>query len=1396
MQLIGYLDSPFVRRVAVTAELAYSLVQSGRLDDAEQQYALGLATLDAHRPDDHGERVRFLMGQALVASQRRRLDVARSLYDEALELEATHFDSDSIRASDIFGFLSDIDQVEGKHDDAVRRSRRSLEIIRARYDDDHPKLVTAIGDLGGLLMAESERAEGIALMRQAVAISSRIRGPGSIITHIHKTRLAMLLAREGEFETAEGLFLPAIEVFDRHPGWITWKTYARHELALMYQQQGDWAKAAEHFRILVEAQRRPSPGVELSRLLIGRCRALLELGEPAEAALDELFDVGVLRERSEAAKQRERWRQLMTRFGGWGLPRRRRAPAAARRRRRARPRLTRECRPGATTPARRWPPETIMMRPSLLPLALLVTACATTSGPPAGFKTYTVEQFFGTVSVSGLGFSPDGSKILVSSDQTGILNAYAIPIDGGEPIQLTDSKTESIRVAGYFPNDERFLYMADSGGNELDHVYVQHPDGSVHDVTPGDGLKASMAGWAHDDQSFFVATNERDRRFMDVYEVQADGYARALFYQNDGGYFPGPISRDKRYLVLTKINSNADNDLHLFDRQSGETRHLTPHQGDIMFGAADFTPDGKSLYLTTNEGAEFAHLVQLDLDSGATEVVFQPDWDVTSAGLSDSGTRLTVRVNEDARTRVHMFELPGMTEVELPAMPNLSITGTNLSNDETRLALYASSGSSPNNLYVTELGGEPTRLTDTLNEAIDPAHLVDAEVVRFESYDGLEVPGILYRPHTASTANKVPAIVMVHGGPGGQSRVAYRGLYQYLVNHGYAVFAINNRGSSGYGKTFYHLDDRKHGDADLDDCVASKQMLIDTGWVDPDCIGIMGGSYGGYMTLAALTFRPTEFAVGVDLFGISNWHRTVNNIPPWWTAQKDALEQEMGDFTDAAFFKAKSPIFHADKIVRPLMVLAGRQRSARAAGRVGRDRRSSQGERSAGRVRAVRRRGPRVPQEGQPARGISQGPRVPRRSPARQTRVRRVDCPPVHRDPVEDLLIDWLELSTERRKNALDELCVRHPELADELRTRARLLDRLHATGPRDETADERLGEFRLLRQLGGGGMGVVYLARQERPGLERDVALKVVRQGAMVHGRDPRTIRARSARGAAARPPGDLPGPRRRRSRRHPVHRDAARPRRDARAQDRRRPRIGAATRADDDWNERRLSHDIAPEPRANRGLDRDRRPRTPHRARGGAHPPGRQAGQHHGDPGGRPGAAGLRPGSGRRGCEPRSDADQPTHRNPGLHVARASARRRRRPDDRRLFAGDDALRMLDDAAAVPGAHSRSAVPRDPARRTTLGAPPGSVGAEGPVGRRGDRDGQGTGSAVPLGLGVRRGPVPRPPTRADQGAPGRDRSPTRAVGQAQPDRRVVLRGPLRDLGSPRGSDDQPGSRA
>ena len=537
---------------------------------------------------------------------------------------------------------------------------------------------------------------------------------------------------------------------------------------------------------------------------------------------------------------------------------------------------------------------------------------------------YAIEDFMTTTRIGGGWFSPDGGKVLFHSNQTGVFNLFEVPVAGGQPTQLTRSTTEAIVALGYFPADERLLYSSDRGGNELTHIYVRDVDGSTRDLTPGDKHRATFAGWAADDRSFFVSTNERDPRFMDLYEYAVNGYARTMLFRNDAGLTLGPISRDKRYVALVKARTTNDSDVYVFDRQTRSMTNVTAHTGDVANAPAEFAPDGASLLFITDEGREFAYLARYALGTAQKSDVLKVDWDVQAARFSKSGRYLAVAVNNDARTELQVLDTTTMTPVPLNVGADTNVTSGRFSADERRLALLVNDSRTPTDLFVADIGSPPRRLTSSLNPKIDRNHLVTAQVVRFASPDGVQIPGILYRPHGATAETKAPAVVMVHGGPGDQARLGYHAVAQYLANHGYVIYDINNRGSSGYGKTFYAMDDRRHGEADLADIVASKKMLIDLGYVDGERVGIMGGSYGGYMVLAALAFQPDVFDVGVDIFGVANWLRTLQSIPAWWTAQRDALYAELGNpATDEARLRRISPLFHAAGIKKPLIVLQG-----------------------------------------------------------------------------------------------------------------------------------------------------------------------------------------------------------------------------------------------------------------------------------------------------------------------------------------------------------------------------------------------------------------------------------------------------------------------------------------
>ena len=550
---------------------------------------------------------------------------------------------------------------------------------------------------------------------------------------------------------------------------------------------------------------------------------------------------------------------------------------------------------------------------------------ATENGQKAP-KQYTIAQFMNTTRLTGSAFSPDESKVMFTSNQSGIFNAYEVAVAGGKPRQLTESKTNSAYAISYFPADERLLFASDNGGNEITNIYRKDTDGKITNLTPDTVAKAEFQGWSFDRKSFFYVSNKRNPQFFDLYEMDIAGFNSKMAYKNEQGLDVGTISDDKRYLALTKSITTSNSDIYLYDTKTSQTKLITRHTGEVANSPQTFSPDNKKLYFTTDEGSEFAYVKSYELATGKMEKVAEESWDIVYMYFSRTGKYRVIGINNDAKTEIKIQNTADNQLVQLPRLPNGEITGVNISDSEKKMAFYVSSSQSPNSLYVYDFAnGQSKELLNAMNPEIASADLVEGEVVRFASYDGMEVPNILYKPKNAVTGEKLPVMLMIHGGPGGQTRLNYSPMIQYLVNHGYAILAVNNRGSSGYGKTFFMADDKKHGEADLKDCIAAKKYLATLPFIDTTKIGIMGGSYGGYMTLAALAFAPDEFKVGVDIFGVSNWLRTLNSIPPWWGSFKDALYKEMGDpKKDSVALYNKSPLFHANKITKPLLVIQGK----------------------------------------------------------------------------------------------------------------------------------------------------------------------------------------------------------------------------------------------------------------------------------------------------------------------------------------------------------------------------------------------------------------------------------------------------------------------------------------
>ncbi|WP_116787241.1 S9 family peptidase [Flavobacterium psychrotrophum] len=541
-------------------------------------------------------------------------------------------------------------------------------------------------------------------------------------------------------------------------------------------------------------------------------------------------------------------------------------------------------------------------------------------------KQFTIEELFDTKSISGEGFSTDESKILVSNNTTGIFNAYELIIADSSQTALTNSVKESVFAIDYLPGSNNFIYTSDEGGNENNHIFLMdRKTKKAKDLTPWANSKSGFNGWSIDKKSLYISSNKRDPKYFDLWKMDTLSWTPVLIYQNNDGMTPGALSDNEQYITLSQEVTTDKSELFIYDTKTKASKRISDGT-DSNWNASTFEKDNSALYYTTNSTSEFSVLYKYEIATGKSTKVYEDKWDVAGMSLSENGKYHTIFINDDGKNKVLLFDHASGKAVDMPVIEDGDILGVTISKSETKLLLTVGSSTSPANLYVYDIATKNLkRLTTTLNKKVDEADLVKAEVIRFKSFDGKEIPAIYYKPLQASPDAKVPALVWVHGGPGGQSRIGYSNSIQYFVNRGYAVLAVNNRGSSGYGKTFYKLDNKDHSNGDLKDCIWAKKWLAGQDYIDANAVGIYGGSYGGCMVLGAMAFHPEEFKVGVDLFGVANWPRTLKSIPPYWESFRKALYDEMGDpFTkDSIRLKNISPLYNYQKINKPLIVLQG-----------------------------------------------------------------------------------------------------------------------------------------------------------------------------------------------------------------------------------------------------------------------------------------------------------------------------------------------------------------------------------------------------------------------------------------------------------------------------------------
>lgn len=525
---------------------------------------------------------------------------------------------------------------------------------------------------------------------------------------------------------------------------------------------------------------------------------------------------------------------------------------------------------------------------------------------------YEFSRYLKIRSASGASWSPDGRRVSFLTDITGVLQVWEVAAGGGWPEQLTFYE-ERVSGARYSPVEDKVLFGIDAGGDERMQLYLLG-GGEERDLTGDPDAIHYSGGFSPDGRWISYTATRRNGKDFDVY-VQDLGGDPELVWETDGYHTVADWGPDGKYLIVSRHHSNLNNDLYKLDLQSGETELLTPHEGDARFSGARVTPDGAGLYLATDRDGDFLRLARLDLSTLEVEYLTPDDRDVESLELSRDGRYLVATRNVEGYSGFMLFSGRG-SRMPTPELPPGVIGGFSFSPDSRRLAFTMTGPDRNPDVWILDLpDGEPRRLTRSSTAGIPRSAFQRPKVVRYPSFDGREIPALFYE----SEAEGAPVIVNVHGGPESQSRPAFAPVTQYFLDQGFSVFLPNVRGSTGYGKAYTHLDDVRLRMDSVKDLAHAAYWLRDRGHEN---IAVMGGSYGGFMVLAALTEYPELWTAGVDIVGIANLVTFLENTGSY---RRRLREPEYGSLErDREFLESISPIHRADRITAPLMVIHGR----------------------------------------------------------------------------------------------------------------------------------------------------------------------------------------------------------------------------------------------------------------------------------------------------------------------------------------------------------------------------------------------------------------------------------------------------------------------------------------
>ena len=545
-------------------------------------------------------------------------------------------------------------------------------------------------------------------------------------------------------------------------------------------------------------------------------------------------------------------------------------------------------------------------------------------------QPFTVDKLYMTRAVGDSAWSPDAKQVAFITNISGRNNLWIVSSESGWPTQLTVSNQRQISPA-WSPNGRWIAYASDHDGDEQWDIFLVSPaNGQVTNLTNTPQISEENPVWSPDGNFLAYMVKPKDSSTFEIEVMEAPTKKVSHLTSNtpkELGNF-GPIwSRDGKSIVYTQQNATGkDSNIFIATVAGGKAINLTPHEGEHNFSANHISPDGKTILITSNAHNGYDNVGLLDIATKQITWLTNEKWEMSAGNFSPDGKRLTWTANIDGNTDIFVYDLLTRKTEALPlpkGVNTLAGAESAFTRDGSRLLFYHNGPNAPNDLWSYNFAtAKSHQITNSLVGGIRSEDMVEPFLVHYSSKDNKwEISAYAYVPYNAERNGQNAAIVYIHGGPASQTVNSFNRNIQYLVNQGYFVIAPNYRGSTGYGKEFMDANRFDMGGGDLQDVVTAADWIKKTGYIDPKKVAVMGGSYGGYLTMMAVTKAPDLWAAGVPIVPFVNWFTEVQNEDPLLREYDLAT---MGDpIKDKQRYMERSPINYVDQIKAPLLILAG-----------------------------------------------------------------------------------------------------------------------------------------------------------------------------------------------------------------------------------------------------------------------------------------------------------------------------------------------------------------------------------------------------------------------------------------------------------------------------------------